>query len=220
MPSAMPTRPMIPGTPTTNTGGVMDKWTIPVAGPGLHTPAAILASVIATADAAPHAYLMLTQPPNAPNDAGKMVLLHRVARFPAPFGQAIDAEVHDIVYAFVGDVTQGQAPQTVVMPPTAFHLLANACRVPTVDHADSWSNPTGTITNSDLELAGTIIEHEAIVQNWDVRERTVRVCTENTPTEAWQRKGSVTTTAAPAYLLRLQSIHQRFHRCGPRRSRF
>jgi hypothetical protein len=79
----------------------------------------------------------------------------------------------------------------------------------------SWSNPTGTITNSDLELAGTIIEHEAIVQNWDVRERTVRVCTDNTPTEAWQRKGSVTTTAAPAYLLRLQSIHQRFHRYRP-----
>jgi hypothetical protein len=33
--------------------------------------------------------------------------------------------------------------------------------------------------------------------------------------EAWQRKGSVTTNAAPAYLLCLQSIHQRFHRYRP-----
>jgi hypothetical protein len=79
----------------------------------------------------------------------------------------------------------------------------------------SWSNPTGRITNSDLELAGTIIEHDAIVQNWDVRERTVRVCTDNTPAEAWQQKGSVTSTAAPAYLLRIQAIHQRYHRYRP-----
>jgi hypothetical protein len=55
----------------------------------------------------------------------------------------------------------------------------------------------------------------AIVQNWDDSERTVRVWTDNTPAEVWKQKGSVTSTAAPAHLLRLQSIHQRYHRYRP-----
>ena len=32
----------------------------------------------------------------------------------------------------------------------------------------------------------------------------------------WKRKGSTTCTSAPAHLLRLQAIHQRFHRYVPR----
>jgi hypothetical protein len=40
--------------------------------------------------------------------------------------------------------------------------------------------------------------------------------TDNTPTLFWQRKGSTTTTGAPAYLLRAQALHQRPHRYIPR----
>jgi hypothetical protein len=69
--------------------------------------------------------------------------------------------------------------------------------------------------NSDLELAGSMLHHEAAVQCFDVRERTTKSSTDNTPTLFWQRKGSTTTTTAPAYLLRVQAIYRRFHRYVP-----
>jgi hypothetical protein len=76
----------------------------------------------------------------------------------------------------------------------------------------STQNPTGSITNSDLELAGTIAQHDVLVHHVDCRERTVHTLTDNTPALAWMTKGSTTTTGVPAYLLRLQAIHQRHFR--------
>jgi hypothetical protein len=76
----------------------------------------------------------------------------------------------------------------------------------------SFENPSGTITNSDLELAASIVQHDVAAHTFDVRERTIASGSDNTPTVSWQRKGSTSTTGAPAYLLRLQSLHQRFHR--------
>jgi hypothetical protein len=80
------------------------------------------------------------------------------------------------------------------------------------DDLVSTNNPTGSITNSDLELAGTIAQHDILVHHVDCRERTVHTLTDNTPALAWQTKGSTTTTGVPAYLLRLQAIHQRHYR--------
>ena len=77
-------------------------------------------------------------------------------------------------------------------------------------------NPLGTLTNSDLELAGGLLHLEAIANNFDVRERTLLSKTDNLATLYWQRKGSSTTTKAPAHLLRLFGIHQRYHRYVPR----
>ena len=79
----------------------------------------------------------------------------------------------------------------------------------------SFSNPTGDITNSDLELAGAVAHQDILVQGFDVRETTTATLSDNTPTVYWSRKGSTTTTKAPAYLLRLASLHQRFHRYNP-----
>jgi hypothetical protein len=78
------------------------------------------------------------------------------------------------------------------------------------------NNPQGTITNSDLELAGGLLHLDAIAHHFDVRERTLLSKTDNLATMFWQRKGSATTTDAPAHLLRLFGIHQRFHRYVPR----
>jgi hypothetical protein len=36
--------------------------------------------------------------------------------------------------------------------------------------------------------------------------------TDNTPALAWQGKGSVSITGPAAYILRMQALHQRFHR--------
>jgi len=82
-------------------------------------------------------------------------------------------------------------------------------------HLISPSNPRGSLTNSDLKLAGSILHHNAAAHNYDIRERTILSKTDNTPTLYWQRKGSATTTAPPAHLLRLQAYHQRYHRYLP-----
>ena len=77
-------------------------------------------------------------------------------------------------------------------------------------------NPTGSVTNSDLELAGTIAQHDVLAHVADVREHTLLNLHDNTPAVFWQRKGSTTTSGPAAYLLRLQAVHQRFHRYVPR----
>jgi hypothetical protein len=80
----------------------------------------------------------------------------------------------------------------------------------------SSDNPTGTISNSDLELAGGLIHLEAAAQCYDVQERTILSRGDNLDTTFWERKGSTTTDSVPAYLPRLFGIHQRFHRYVPR----
>lgn len=84
------------------------------------------------------------------------------------------------------------------------------------DKLVSADNPAGTITNSDLELAGGLLQLECIAQTFDIRERTVVSKGDNLNTTFWERKGSTTTYSAPAYLLRLFGLHQRFHRYVPR----
>ena len=76
----------------------------------------------------------------------------------------------------------------------------------------SATNPTGTVTNSDLELAGTIAQHDVLAHSQQVHHATIGTCTDNTPALAWQTKGSTTTTGPAAYLLRCQALHQRHFR--------
>ena len=80
----------------------------------------------------------------------------------------------------------------------------------------SFRNPHGTITNSDLELCGNIAHHDVVAQIADLRERTMTTLSDNVANVYWLRKGSTTTIGPAAYLLRLQSHHQRFHRYVPR----
>jgi hypothetical protein len=77
-------------------------------------------------------------------------------------------------------------------------------------------NPGGSISISDLELAGGILHLDVICQEYDVRERTLLSKTDNLAALFWQRKGSTTSQAAPPYLLRLLGIHQRLHHYVPR----
>jgi len=81
-----------------------------------------------------------------------------------------------------------------------------------INNLISWTNTSGSVTNSDLELAASVLQHDVAVQNFDLRERTIHTCTDNTPTKYWQDKGSTSTRGPASYLLRLQALHQRFHR--------
>ena len=77
-------------------------------------------------------------------------------------------------------------------------------------------NPHGTISISDLELAGGLLHLDVICQHYDTRERTLLSKTDNLATLFWQRKGSTTSAKVPPRLLRLLAIHQRLHRYVPR----
>lgn len=80
------------------------------------------------------------------------------------------------------------------------------------DNLVSFSNPHGTITNSDLELLGGIAHQDVLAQHVNLRGRTVAPLSDNTPQISWTHKKSTTTTGPAAYLLRLSSILQRHSR--------
>jgi hypothetical protein len=75
----------------------------------------------------------------------------------------------------------------------------------------TYQKPTGNITNSDLELVASLVIKDVTAQHSDIRERTVANGSDNLPTIYWQCKGSTTMMSAPAYLLRAQALHQRYH---------
>ena len=102
--------------------------------------------------------------------------------------------------------------------PTGVHPIVWRMAFPKeiVESLVSWTNPQGTVNNSELELAGGVVHSDCVAQCFDVKERTILARTDNTAGLWWQRKGSATCTSAPAHLLRLQAMHQRFHRYVPR----
>jgi hypothetical protein len=74
------------------------------------------------------------------------------------------------------------------------------------------SHLSGTITNSDLELAGILGHQDVLTTLADVREHTIALLNDNFPAIVRCRKGSITSDGAAAYLLRINSLHQRHHR--------
>ena len=74
------------------------------------------------------------------------------------------------------------------------------------------TNPNGTISISDLELAALIAQKDILATHHDVAERTLWIATDNRAALSWSDKGSATSTAARAYLLRYNALHQREYR--------
>ncbi len=77
------------------------------------------------------------------------------------------------------------------------------------------ATPTGSISNSDLELAAAVAQPDVICSIFDLTEATIANLHDNTPAVFWQRKGSTTTTGPAAYLLRLRALHQRCEKYVP-----
>jgi hypothetical protein len=80
------------------------------------------------------------------------------------------------------------------------------------DDLVSFANPNGSITNSDLELAGILCHQDVLAEHADCRELTLATLCDNTPAVAWIKRGSVSNNSSAAYLLRLLALHQRHHR--------
>ena len=87
----------------------------------------------------------------------------------------------------------------------------------------STDNPSGSITNSDIELMGTIAHEATLAAVHDLRHCTIATLSDNTPAVAWGNKASTTTTGSASYLLRSSSLlqcqyrylSQRFYIPGP-----
>ena len=116
------------------------------------------------------------------------------------------------VYRLTGDGTHIQ-PETLQQPHPILWQQSYPSNLQRT--LKTSNNPEGTNSISDFELAGSVLHHEAAAHCYDVRERTILSTTDNTNTLYWHRKGSVTTTAPTAPLLRLQALHQRYHRYLP-----
>ena len=80
------------------------------------------------------------------------------------------------------------------------------------------ANPKGLLTNSDLELEGTVVHHWLLGKVASVAGETTYTSCDNTPSVAWRTKGSSTSRAARARLLRLVAGLRRqqraYHRIG------
>ena len=70
-----------------------------------------------------------------------------------------------------------------------------------IDQLVTTEDPSGTISNSDLELAGGLLHLEALAQTFGIREQTVISKTDDLNILFWQQKDSATTEKVPAYLL-------------------
>jgi hypothetical protein len=71
----------------------------------------------------------------------------------------------------------------------------------------TFTNPSGAINNSNLELAGLLAHQDVLAQHIRVEHLTFANLGDNVVSLVWLCKGSVTTTKPPQHLLRLVALH-------------
>jgi hypothetical protein len=71
------------------------------------------------------------------------------------------------------------------------------------------NNPTGSLTNSDLELAGAIVGMLLAAQHPATQTPHVLVASDNVPAVSWLQKGSNSSNSASAFLLYQLACHRR-----------
>jgi hypothetical protein len=76
----------------------------------------------------------------------------------------------------------------------------------------SHDNPSGDVTNSNLEHVGLLAQVNLMTHTHDVCYATLENFPDNTPAVSQVRKGAVSAAGAAAGLCRFASNHQRIHR--------
>ena len=76
----------------------------------------------------------------------------------------------------------------------------------------SADNPTGDVTNSDLEQAGQLGQASVIAASFPVAYTTIATCSDNTPALSRLAKGAISNDGAGARLCGYACNHQRLHR--------
>jgi hypothetical protein len=130
---------------------------------------------------------------------------------PTRFAEVLDTP--PVAYGTADACAQGMGGIWFSASPTSSPVVWRSPFLPDIQQAlISDQNPTGSITNSDLELAAQIAHQDILLHYFECREKTISTFTDNVSTRAWHRKGSTTTLGPAAYLLRVLSLHQRFYR--------
>ena len=73
-------------------------------------------------------------------------------------------------------------------------------------------NPDGVVTNSDLELAGTIAQDDVLASAVPVTHLSLCSFCDNIPAVSWRTKESASNSQATAYLLQISALHRRHFR--------
>ena len=76
-------------------------------------------------------------------------------------------------------------------------------------------NPDGDITNSDLEMAAEVLGWLVLESCVSTRHAHVGVCSDNSPTVAWQTKGASKRSDVANRLLRVLAVRMRVNRASP-----
>jgi D-alanyl-D-alanine carboxypeptidase len=71
----------------------------------------------------------------------------------------------------------------------------------------SFDSPKGSITQSDLELAGVLCHQDVLAERPDCHERTLASLYVNTLAVACVKRGSVSNNSSAACLLRILALH-------------
>jgi hypothetical protein len=79
-----------------------------------------------------------------------------------------------------------------------------------------YDNPTGKLTNLDLELVETVMHQAILGEHAKVDGETAHTLCGNTPSIAWQAKGSNNTTKLVANLLQVAAFIPQEQRCNHR----
>jgi hypothetical protein len=79
----------------------------------------------------------------------------------------------------------------------------------------TFENSQGDTTNSELELAAIVAQHDILEQEFDVREATIHNSSDNVATVWWQQKRTTWSNGPTDCLLRLHALHQRHYRYVP-----
>jgi hypothetical protein len=138
-------------------------------------------------------------------------LVSSFASRPTRWGELVDSDP-----IFLGTVdASGSGMGGVWLDPSGKHAPL-MWRFPFPDHLISRlvssDNPTGNITNSDLEQTGTVCHQDILSQQHDIREATICSMTDNTAALFREQRGSTSVDDPAAYLCRLSSFHQRCYR--------
>ena len=106
------------------------------------------------------------------------------------------------------------APLALAITPHSSAFLQNHCFHRTTfpqsiqDDLVSSGNPSGTVLNSNLELARTVSHDNIIPSTVPVAHLTTCNIYDNTPAVAWRTKGSNATAGPADYTLQVSALHQ------------
>ena len=83
------------------------------------------------------------------------------------------------------------------------------------DQVVSFDNPTGTITNSDLEMAGLLLHYLVLENLTDLKHVHVAAWCDNTPTVSWANKLNSAKSRVAARLVRALSLRIQVNEASP-----